>query len=204
MTSNAQARESARHLNIGERLKTMRKAKSYSLGQLAKLTDMSEATLSRIENEQTLVSAHNLYILSRVLDVDITAFFETGSQPMRNGVRSISRAGDGVTLETARFKAHVLCTDLADKTMHPFINEVSAESLGEAGGLNAHAGEEYLHVLDGVLVLHTAFYAPLRLQAGDSIYFDGSMGHAYVNGGDAPARILVVTTDDMLQTNSGT
>lgn len=195
--NRAQALESAEQLHIGERLKSLRKARSFSLGHLAGLTEMSEATLSRIENGQTLVSAHHLYILSRVLKVDITAFFEAGSQPMRSGVRSISRGGEGAMLDTARFRANVLCADLANKSMHPFINEISAESLEAAGGLVAHAGEEYLHVLDGVLVLHSEHYAPLRLAAGDSLYFDGAMAHAYVNGGDEPARILVITTADM-------
>lgn len=195
--NRAQVLEGAEQLHIGERLKRLRKARSFSLGDLAGLTDMSEATLSRIENGQTLVSAHHLYILSRVLDVDITAFFETGSRPMRNGVRSISRGGEGTMADTARFRANVLCADLANKSMHPFINEISAPSLRDAGGLVAHAGEEYLHVLDGVLVLHSEHYAPLRLVAGDSLYFDGSMAHAYVNGGDEPARILVVTTAEM-------
>lgn len=196
-----EALESAGRLTIGERLKSLRKARSYSLGTLAKLTDMSEATLSRIENEQTLVSAHNLYILSRVLDVDITAFFEPGSQPMRTGVRSVSRHGESVTLATDRFTAEVLCTDLANKKMHPFINLVSATTLEEAGGLNAHSGEEYLYVLGGEMVLHSEYYAPLHLQTGDSIYFDGAMGHAYVNDNtkDNPARILVVTTADILR-----
>lgn len=196
-----EALESASRLTIGERVKSLRKARTYSLQTLAKLTDMSEATLSRIENEQTLVSAHNLYILSRVLDVDITAFFEPGSQPMRTGVRSVSRHGESVTLATDRFTAEVLCTDLANKKMHPFINLVSATTLEEAGGLNAHSGEEYLYVLDGEMVLHSEHYAPLRLQTGDSTYFDGAMSHAYVNDNseDKPARILVVTTADMLR-----
>jgi len=201
--NRAEALESVEHLHIGARLKSLRKARAFSLGDLAGLTDMSEATLSRIENGQTLVSAHHLYILSRVLGVDITAFFETGSQPMRSGVRSISRGGDGAMVDTARFRAQVLCADLANKSMHPFINEISAPSLNEAGGLVAHAGEEYLHVLEGVLVLHSEHYAPLRLVAGDSLYFDGTMAHAYVNGGEDPARILVVTTADMPDPETG-
>jgi len=205
LSVQAEARRGADRLNIGERLKSLRKGKAYSLGQLAKLTDISEATLSRIENQQTLVSAHNLYILSRVLGIDITAFFEDGGQAMGSGVRSLCRRGEGIALDTARFGAQVLCADLANKKMHPFINEVSARSLEDAGGLNAHAGEEFLHVLAGRLVLHTAFYAPLALEAGDSLYFDGAMGHAYVkdaaDNDDSPARILVVTSADMQMTD---
>lgn len=198
MKQTAPTRPEFDPLRIGQQVKELRRQKALSLAELAGLTGISEATLSRVENGQTLVSAHNLYILSQVLGVDITAFFEESPKPIRSGVRSISRLGDGITLETARYRAKVLCTDLSNKKMHPAIDTISVSSLEEAGGFNSHPGEEFLHVLSGKLVLHTEFYAPLLLVAGESIYFDGTMGHAYINSGDAPAEILVVTTTDLM------
>ncbi len=38
--------------------------------------------------------------------------------------------------------------------------------------------------------MHLEFYAPIRLEAGDSVYFDGRMGHAYVSVSEADAQIL--------------
>lgn len=183
-------------LEVGAKLKAFRRAKALSLADLSKMTSISEATLSRVENEQTPVSAHNLYILSQALGVDITAFFGDAASPIRNGVRSITRAADGAPVETARYVSEVLCTDLANKKMHPAVNIVDKRSVAEVGGLASHPGEEFLYVLSGRLVLHTDFYAPLLLEAGDSIYFDGMMPHAYLAGGDGPARILVITTVD--------
>ena len=46
----------------------------------------------------------------------------------------------------------------------------------------AHAGEEFLLVLSGRLA-RTELYSPAHLEKGDSCYFDGSMAHAYLNGG---------------------
>lgn len=185
-----------RELQVGAKLKAFRRAKSLSLADLAKLTNVSEATLSRVENDQTPVSAHNLYNLSQVLGVDITAFFEEQAHPIRNGVRSITRKSDPQPVETSRYLSDVLCTDLANKKMHPAVNTVDKRSLEEVGGLASHPGEEFLYVLSGKLVLHTDFYAPLLLEEGDSIYFDGMMAHAYIAAGDGPARILVVNTLD--------
>lgn len=185
-------------LHIGAKLKTFRRAKALSLSDLSKRTNISEATLSRVENEQTPVSAHNLYILSQVLGVDITAFMGESANPIRNGVRSISRKSDQSPVETARYLTDVLCTDLANKKMHPAVNIVEKRSVAEVGGLASHPGEEFLYVLSGELVLHTDFYAPLLLEEGDSIYFDGTMAHAYICGGNEPARILVVNTVDSI------
>ncbi len=181
---------------IGPRLKSLRKAKGLSLLELARVTGVSESTLSRVENGQTLVSAHHLYQLSKTLGVDITAFFEEGTRPIANGIRSICRNGEGSPLSTARYDALVLCTDLANKQMHPAIDTVTITSLDEAGGFSRHEGEEFLHVLDGALTFATEFYEPLVLGRGDSIYFDSNMGHAYLSADGQPCRILVVATTE--------
>jgi hypothetical protein len=38
--------------------------------------------------------------------------------------------------------------------------------------------------------MHLEFYAPIRLEAGDSVYFDARMGHAYVSASDEDANLL--------------
>ena len=181
---------------IGARIKALRKDRALSLAELARTMGVSEATLSRVENGQSLVSAHHLDQLSQTLGVDITAFFEDSGKSISNGIRSICRKGEGVTLFTARYEAQVLCTDIAAKRMHPAINTVTISSLDEAGGFSRHDGEEFLHVLSGTLTLLTEFYEPLRLEAGDSIYFDGHMGHAYLSSDGAPTQILVIATTE--------
>jgi transcriptional regulator with XRE-family HTH domain len=183
-------------LDIGQRLKTLRRAQGRSLSDLARMTGVSEATLSRVENNQTPVSAHSLYVLSKALGVDITAFFACEPQPISAGIRSVCRKDGGVPFESARYAAQVLCADLANKKMHPAINTVTIRSVDEAGGLSRHDGEEFVLVLDGALILASEFYEPLRLEPGDSVYFDSRMGHAYLAAGDMPARILVVATTE--------
>jgi transcriptional regulator with XRE-family HTH domain len=183
-------------LPIGPRIKALRKERGFSLAELARQTGVSEATLSRVENGQTLVSAHHLYRLAGALGVDITAFFGEGAPSITSGIRSVSRKGKGVALRTSRYRAQVLCTDIANKRMHPAINTVTVASLEEAGGYSRHDGEEFLHVLDGTLLLLSEYYEPLTLAAGDSIYFDSRMGHAYAAAGGAPATILVIATTE--------
>ncbi|MET0815492.1 MAG: cupin domain-containing protein, partial [Pseudoxanthomonas sp.] len=42
------------------------------------------------------------------------------------------------------------------------------------------SGEEYIHVLEGRAEVHTEFYDPIVLEAGESVYIDSNMGHAYI------------------------
>lgn len=60
-------------------------------------------------------------------------------------------------------------------------------SLDEFGPLLRHADEEYFLVTSGRVAVHTEFYAPEILGAGDGIYLDSTMGHAYLNAGEGPS-----------------
>ena len=181
---------------IGARLSALRHERGMTLAALARLSGISEATLSRVENGAVTMNAHNLYVLAKVLEVDITTFFRSVTAPMRSGLRSITRAGDGERGESARYAFELLCADVSAKRMVPSINTVAVTSLAQAGGLQSHEGEEFVYVLEGAVAIHTDAYRPERLDAGDSMYFDSNMPHAYVAASPAPARILVVTAID--------
>jgi transcriptional regulator with XRE-family HTH domain len=177
---------------IGARIARLRKAQGLTLARLASRIGVSEATMSRIENGLANVSAHHLFALARELGADMADFFRDDAVAIRPGLRSLCRAGEGVRARTARYESEILCADIARKQLHPAINTVTARTLEEVGGLQRHDGEEFVHVLGGVLVLHSELYAPARLETGDSLYFDARMAHAYLCGGPEPARILVV------------
>ena len=78
--------------------------------------------------------------------------------------------------------------------MVPVVGTLHTRSLEEFGEWVRHQGEEFVYVLRGKVELHTEHYEPVVLAAGDSAYFDSSMGHAYLNRGRGDARILVVHT----------
>ena len=184
--------EEAKSLRIGERLSQFRKEKGLTLAQLSTSASISEATLSRAENGLSPLNAHNLYILARVLEVDVVSFFRTDSVSISKGMRSVTRRGAGDKESTARYDLELLCAELSAKKMVPSLNRVTATSLEDVDGLRTHEGEEFLYVLSGQVVIHTEFYTPTLLEEGDSMYFDSNMAHAYVSSGDEPAEILVV------------
>jgi hypothetical protein len=62
----------------------------------------------------------------------------------------------------------------------PILTRIRAKSLSEFGDLVRHSGEEYIHVLEGSIIVHTEFYDPVILHTGEGIYIDSNMGHAYV------------------------
>jgi transcriptional regulator with XRE-family HTH domain len=194
-TQNRQATDQlqADQLKIGERLLELRKSRGLTLASLAKLTGISEATLSRAENDIASPNAHNLYVLAKALDVDVTTFFRTDSVSFGAGLRSITRRDAGEKRSTGRYDFELLCADLAHKNMMPSKNRIVVTSLEDAGGLRGHEGEEFVYVLNGALYLHSEQYVPALLETGDSMYFDSNMPHAYVAVDDNGADILSIT-----------
>lgn len=178
--------------DLGPRIRALRLARGLSLADVAAGTGVSEATMSRIETGASQVSAPHLYGLAQMFGVEIADFFHT-TNPMR-GRRSLTRAGQGAAFSTPRLEARLMAGELRHKTMHPFINRTTAHDLSQVGGLLGHMGEEFLHVLQGPLILFSETYTPLRLETGDSLYFDATDPHAYLTDKGAEARFLVVSS----------
>ncbi len=182
-----------RKRSFGQRLAQFRRRRSITLKTLSEKSGISEATLSRVENHQVSPSADKLVKLAEILEVDISDFFHSDPVNMATGLRTITRKGKGETGISQRYSYEILCAEISRKAMIPSIDIISAQTLEEAGGLQSHAGEEFIYVLGGTVEIHTDYYQPTRLDTGDSIYLDSKMNHAYVNAGSGNAKLLVVT-----------
>jgi transcriptional regulator with XRE-family HTH domain len=187
----------------GAILKSLRLQKGWKLSDVAAKTGFSVSALSKIENDRIALSYDKIARLSKGLGVDIGVFFADAPAPARpapaTGRRSIIRKDDGRVIETENYLHRFLAADMLNKRFVPIIGEVRSRSIDEFTDLIRHSGDEYTYVLEGVLELHTEFYAPLRLEAGESIYFDSGMGHAYVNGGEGRCRLLTICSGEESQ-----
>lgn len=187
----------------GAMLRALRLRKGWKLSDVAEKTGFPVSTLSKIENDKVALTYDKIARLSKGLDVDIGVFFaEEGTLPavsLATGRRSIVRKGDGRIIKTDTYNHRFVATDLLNKRFVPIIGEAFAHSIEEFGELIRHSGEEYTYVLEGTLELHTELYAPVRLEAGESIYFDSGMGHAYIDVGTTPCRVLTICSGEESQ-----
>ena len=172
-----------------------RLAQGLSLRALSARVGLPYSTLSKLENGKMAMTYDKLIKLSLGLGIDLQDLLSGGEQPHptpATGRRSITRAGSGHIADSERHSHLYPAADLLGKLMVPIIINVSARSVEEVGGLVRHSGEEYLYVLSGAMELRTDLYAPLPLGAGDSVYFDSAMGHAYVRTSDGPCTVLSI------------
>jgi transcriptional regulator with XRE-family HTH domain len=180
---------------LGLRLAEIRRSRDLTLKELSASTGIPVSTLSKVQNSQATLSYENLVKLSVGLGVDVGEFFRQHPNELRTTRRAIERKDQGRRGTSERYSFEILATELARKRMVPGILTVTETSLEAIGGLSRHDGEEFIYVLSGTLRLHTEFYEPATLKAGDSAYIDSTMGHAYVavrKGKEPPARIIAV------------
>lgn len=180
----------------GAALKAVRLERGWSLAEVSRRTGMPISSLSKVENDKMELTLDRLMRISVALEIDVAALFTPPaaqySHAEASGRRSLTRAGEGKIVDSPHGRYHYLAYDMLNKNSLPMIIDVQARSLEEFGEYNRHPGEELVLVLEGELDLYTSMYLPMNLKQGDSLYFDSSMGHAYVAVGDQPCRILSI------------
>lgn len=188
----------------GAAVRALREQRGWTLADVSERTGLSVSTLSKVENDKMSLTYDKLSRISKGLAIDIGQLFAAGSahhgaasSSMRgfSGRRSVSRTGEGSVIDTPNYGHVYPATELLNKQMVPIFGQPKARTLEEFGELLRHSGEEFSVVLEGAVLFHTELYAPVLLQAGDSVYFDSSMGHAYLRVGDGPCRVLTVCSD---------
>jgi transcriptional regulator with XRE-family HTH domain len=140
------------------------------------------STLSKVEHDRLTLTYDKLLQLSQRLQIRMSELFAE-TEMAGEGVtarRSLGRIDDSVRVTTPNYDYYYLCTEIRRKRMIPVLTRIRATSLDEFGDLVRHSGEEYVHVLEGRIVVHTEFYDPVTLAEGEGIYIDSNMGHAYI------------------------
>lgn len=180
----------------GAALRKLRMQKGLTLAEVSRRTSLPLSTLSKVENDKMSLTYDKLVRISRGLEIDIEELFAGGpdQQPhvMPSGRRSITRAGEGSRIDTQEYAYSYMAADLLHKGFTPIIIEAKARSIEEFGDLSRHGGEEYVYVIEGAVEMVSELYAPTQLHAGDSIFFDSGMAHAFIAIAPGPCRFLSI------------
>ena len=168
---------------LGRLLRGLRLRNDWTLKEMSKRTGIPLSTLAKVEHDRLTLTYDKLQQLSERLKIRMSELFAEPAEGPDASVtarRSIGRLDRAVRVNTKNYDYYYLCAELRRKRMIPVLTRIRAKSVGEFGDLVHHAGEEYIYVLEGRVEIHTEFYDPIVLEAGESIYIDSNMGHAYV------------------------
>ena len=186
-------------LKLGEKVRKIRLQHKWTLDEAGKRTGLAKSTLSKIENEQVSPSFDVVQKLAAGLGIDVPQLFVSSSEPLVSGRRSFTAKGQGRPHPTQTYHHELLAAELTHKKMVPFKTMVHARAFDDFTDWVRHSGEEFLLVLSGDITFFSEFYEPVKLQQGDSIYYDAGMGHVCISESELDAQILWVCTpsDDL-------
>lgn len=180
---------------LGTLLRNLRTRNGWTLKEMSQRVQIPLSTLSKVEHDRLTLTYDKLQAISKHLNIRLSELFaEDDADPADKPVtarRSVARIEDALRVATPNYDYFFLCTELRRKRMIPLLTRIRARSRSEFGELVRHPGEEYVHVLEGAIQVHTEFYDPVTLVAGQGIYIDSDMGHAYVVAGDFEEALVL-------------
>jgi len=187
--------------DLGTIMRALRDRFGWTLKEMSKHSGIPFSTLSKVENGRLTLSYDKLQQVSQRLKIPMSELFATpgaAREPQVTGRRSIGRMSDAVRITTPNYDYFYLNTELRRKRMLPIITRIRAKSLEEFGELVRHKGEEVVYVITGSIEVHTDFYDPVVINAGELIYIDSTMGHAYLvaDGCEEAVTLGVCSADD--------
>lgn len=178
--------------DLGQRVREIRKARRWTLKDVADRTGLAVSTISKMERGEISLTYDRFMRLAQGLGLDVGELFDAEAEGFVHGAVSVTRKGEAPLHRSATYDYDMLASDMSGKHMVPMIGRIKAHSFGEFEDYIAHPGEEFIYVVDGAVTVHLKGREPILLQQGDSIYFDSGLGHAYVSTGDQDATVLGV------------
>lgn len=190
------------HSQARERIRTARIAAGVSLRELGRRVGVSASLLSQIENGKSDPSVSTLYALVSELGLSLDALLDP-ADPAAGGSETVGVAGRGGngphrspvvqpgerrTLDMDSGVTWERLTRGPTDFIHAMlITYAPGGTSSSSGKLMTHTGLEYAYLMDGELTLQLGFET-YRVRAGDSLEFQASTPHLYVNRGKVPAK----------------
>ncbi|MFC3615626.1 helix-turn-helix domain-containing protein [Lutimaribacter marinistellae] len=182
----------ATETDLGARVREIRKARKWTLKEVAERTGLAISTISKMERGEISLTYDRFMRLAQGLGLDVGELFDAEAEGFAHGTVAVTREGDAPVHRSATYDYDMLASDVTGKHMVPMLGHIKAHSFSIFEDYISHPGEEFIYVLEGEVTVYLKGRDAVTLKKGDSIYFDSALGHAYVSTGEADATVLGV------------
>ncbi len=180
-------------IQISNKIKEIRKARNVTVQQLADEAKVSKGLISQIENNRTVPSLPVLMNIVHSLHLDLTDFFRDISPASNQQKVFVIRAKDYQPFEKEAAKGFVY-KRIMTRNMHGDPADFILLRLKKGARRNKMVytdAFEYKYVIKG-RVEYLIDDKTYILEEGDSLFFDGRLGHKPANISDDDALMLVI------------
>jgi len=196
---------SSERSTLGSLIGLVRERNGWTLRQMSDKVGIPLSTLAKVEAGKLSLTYDKLQQFASRLGLTLAEFLAQADTPVAGTAppvftarRSVTGSGNSIQVSTPNYDYEYLCADLREKRMVPIITRIRAHDIKEFGELLRHQGEEFIFVLEGSVEVHLQFYTSVTLNAGQGIYLDSSMGHAYTAKDCDSALVMAVCSSEDL------
>jgi mannose-6-phosphate isomerase-like protein (cupin superfamily) len=175
---------------IGQRLKGLREVLEIPVEEMAEVCDTTVEHYLRIEAGESDPSVSGLSMVAKRYGVSLDELL-FGEEP-RMQHYFLTRKGHGQQVE--RRKEYIyqsLASSFKGRKMDPFLTQIDPLPEGKDHAKNTHDGQEFNYVIEGSMEL-TIGNKVMRLEVGDSIYFDAQQPHCMKALDGKPVKFLAI------------
>lgn len=178
-------------MDVGARLKTIRKLKGLSQRELAKRAGVTNSTISMIEKNSVSPSVSSLKKVLAGIPMSLVEFFSLEVEPDTQR-KVVYRADELLEIGTGEVSMKLVGKGHPNRAFS-FLNETYPPGADTGTDMLTHEGEEAGIVAAGRLEV-TVNGEVYLLDTGDSYYFDSQLPHRFRNPFDEPCVLISATT----------
>ncbi|MGE1063540.1 XRE family transcriptional regulator [Megasphaera paucivorans] len=172
---------------IAINLKELRTERNLTLGQLSKISGISKGMLSDIEKGSSNPTINTIWKIANGLNVPYTRLME--------GIENeatLVRRNEAVmqSNETKHYRVYCYFPSTPVRNFELFYVELDPHTSNASIGHSKKA-QEYIYIMNGELELTTSA-ENYTLKEGDSLAFDSSINHTYMNRQTTLLKFIVI------------
>jgi transcriptional regulator with XRE-family HTH domain len=175
---------------IGARIRFLRRQRDMTLDQLSDASNLTKSYVSKVERGLSVPSISTAMKIAECFNMTVSqllgedGYEDAVSIVKKNERRSFMRDGS-----SAGYNYEMIAAPKKFKSMEPFIMRPPLQFKDRR--VFEHAGEELIFVLSGSVEVELSGKL-VRLDSGDTIYFDAHLPHRTRSVGNKNASVLVV------------
>lgn len=177
---------------LGERIKSLRKIRGMTLVEVAKKTGIDQATLSRIENGVMIGTLNSHMQIAEALGLNLPDLYEDVLDKLSEAKDKTVRQKLETFSHSSGAVAELLTSGILQKKMMPVLLKLKPKGRTESEEYTP-VTERFIYVLKGLADISIG-KEQKKLSTGESLYFNASLPHHFMNTSKSECWLLSVMT----------
>ena len=179
-------------MQIGKRVKELREERKMSLTELSQQSGIQLATLSRMEHLKMTGTLESHLKIAQAFGVSLPQLYSDIIKEENKIEVKTSKSASEVFVHSKNSSYEILTARVLSRKMMPILLKI--EPGGETHKEQNQLGcEKFIFVLEGKIEAKIA-EETYSLSKNNTLYFDASLEHKFMNTGKALARVICVST----------